>query len=90
MVFVVADEGIHAGELLSAGWPPDRLLVAGTPPDGLTGDFRRYDPDWTGLAKLAEAKPEFFLYVGHGNLLPGYEELGPFLECARETGERND
>ena len=84
--FVVADEGIHAGELLSAGWPPDRLLVAGTPPDGLTGDFRRYDPDWTGLAKLAEAKPEFFLYVGHGNLSPGYEELGPFLQMRAGDG----
>ena len=84
--FVVADEGIHAGELLSAGWPPDRLLVAGTPLDGLTGDFRRYDPDWTGLAKLAEAKPEFFLYVGHGNLSPGYEELGPFLQMRAGDG----
>ena len=84
--FVVTDEGIHAGELLSAGWPPDRLLVAGTPPDGLTGDYRGYDPDWTGLAKLAEAKPEFFLYVGHGNLSPGYEELGPFLQMRAGDG----
>ncbi len=49
-------------------------------------DFRRYDPDWTGLAKLAEAKPEFFLYVGHGNLSPGYEELGPFLQMRAGDG----
>ena len=83
---VVADAGITAGELTRAGWPPAHLLVAGTPPPGLTGSFRRYDADWTGLAKLAEAKPEFFVYVGHGNLSPGYEELGPFLQMRASDG----
>jgi len=83
---VVADEDITAGELTAAAWPSAHLLVAGTPPPGLTGSFRRYDADWTGLAKLAEAKPEFFLYVGHGNLSPGYEELGPFLQMRASDG----
>jgi hypothetical protein len=83
---VVADEDITAGELTGADWPPAHLLVAGTPPSGLTGNFSRYDADWTGLAKLADAKPEFFLYVGHGNLSPGYEELGPFLQMRASDG----
>ena len=83
---VVADEDIYAGELADAGWSPGHLLVAGTPPSGLTGNFRRYAPDWTGLAKLTEAKPEFFLYAGHGNLSSGYEELGPFLQMRTADG----
>jgi hypothetical protein len=83
---VVADEGIHARELVHAGWSPQHLLVAGTPPPGLAGEFRNYEADWIGLAKLAEARPEFFLYAGHGNLSPGYEELGPFLQMRTRDG----
>jgi hypothetical protein len=83
---VIADEGVHAGELVSAAWSPEHLLVAGTPPPDLTGNFREYDADWFGLAKLTEARPEFFLYAGHGSFSPGYEELGPFLQMRTRDG----
>jgi hypothetical protein len=83
---VVSDGDIEVGELIRAKWPTEHLLVAGRPPAGLAAGFREYGPDWTGLAKLTEAKPEFFLYAGHGNLAPGYEELGPFLEMRGADG----
>lgn len=76
---VVRDDDVSGDELVLAKWQPEHLRIAGTPPDGLTGAYQRFPADWTGLAALAEVKPEFFIYAGHGRYVPGYGELGPFL-----------
>jgi CHAT domain len=84
---VVRDEGVSAQELVRAMWPPEHLRIAGIPPATLDGKCQRFEADWTGLAALAEVKPEFFVYAGHGQYSPSYGELGPFLQMRSSTGE---
>jgi len=84
---VVADEeaiggsgGVDGSELLETNWPPQHLTIIGDRPEDLAevGEHRRADLD--GINAITEAKPEFFVYAGHGAYSPAFEELGPYLE----------
>ncbi|MDN5853920.1 MAG: CHAT domain-containing protein, partial [Actinomycetia bacterium] len=75
---VLPDTTVTGDELIGNGWKADRIVIAGTPPPGLPGDATVHPGTWEGMARLAECKPEFFVYAGHGNIVKG-SELGPYL-----------
>jgi hypothetical protein len=78
---VVADpNGVSGDEICGTGWAPEHMIVVGDRPAGLDGVTEYHEADLDGITAISARKPEFFVYAGHGDFLPTYRELGPFLE----------
>ncbi|GGQ75565.1 CHAT domain-containing protein [Couchioplanes azureus] len=84
---VIADEealggrrGVSGGELLDSGWQPEHMIVLGARSPGLSGVRRFFAADTEGFRQLMQAKPEFFVYAGHGGYDPQFAQLGPYLD----------
>ncbi len=64
------DDRASGKELLPAqhNWNPEHFLVAGKLPEGSrqTSGGNHFRADWSGLQRLVDKKPEFFVYAGHG------------------------
>jgi hypothetical protein len=77
---VVPGGGVSGGELLRTGWKVwDHMVLAGKYPPGLPAVQRKFNADRAGLKAIADSKPEFFVYAGHGNYNDAYEQYGPYL-----------
>jgi tetratricopeptide (TPR) repeat protein len=84
---VVADDearkggrGVCGAELLDSDWLEERMIILGDRLPGLDGVTRHFRADTEGFREMARAKPEFFVYAGHGNFNPDFMQLGPYLE----------
>jgi CHAT domain len=79
---VLSDDDVSGNEIAIADWNARRVVIAGEPPDALGFDVppeNLHTATWEGVARLTEAKPEFFVYAGHGQYVGAHAELGPFL-----------
>ncbi|MFE9770907.1 CHAT domain-containing protein [Streptomyces sp. NPDC005931] len=74
------EDPVFGDELVGTGWPAERLLIAGDRPPRLNGHVRLHQADWSGIAAITEARPEFFVYAGHGRYHRSFGQLGPSLE----------
>jgi CHAT domain-containing protein len=84
---IVADDeaikgrpGVNGSEVLQTNWPAQHMMIVGDRPQELPQHAEHERADLDGLAAITEAKPEFFVYAGHGSYNPAFEELGPYLE----------
>ncbi|GIF20312.1 tetratricopeptide (TPR) repeat protein [Actinoplanes tereljensis] len=75
---VVTGGGVTGDELLDTGWG-DHMILTGSWPPELDNVDRKFTDVSEGLKAIAEAKPEFFVYAGHGNFNEAYGQYGPYL-----------
>lgn len=73
---------VFGDELVGTGWPAEQILIAGDRPHQLKGSVRVHQADWAGVEAITEARPEFFVYAGHGRYYRSFGQLGPSLELA--------
>ncbi|MFJ8995100.1 CHAT domain-containing protein [Streptomyces sp. NPDC102279] len=67
-------------EIVDVGWTATHVHVAGQVPDALVGKIGgAFTADWDGLEQLVAAKPEFFVYAGHGVYVEEPEVSGPLI-----------
>jgi len=82
VAFMKLDGRSTGAELVHLGWPAPHLLIFGDVPRGLPStaythvEAREFD----ALERLADVRPEFFLYSGHGRFDKKNRALGPLLE----------
>ncbi|RZU76017.1 CHAT domain-containing protein [Micromonospora kangleipakensis] len=74
------ERGVSGRELLHTDWSEeDHMILAGNYPRALEHVERKFRADGTGLKAIADAKPEFFIYAGHGKYDETYGQYGPYL-----------
>jgi tetratricopeptide (TPR) repeat protein len=76
---VVAGNGVSGRELLHTGWKQEHMILAGRYPAALEHVEKKFRADGVGLRAIADDKPEFFVYSGHGNFNEAYDQYGPYL-----------
>jgi hypothetical protein len=75
------DPYVTGDEITKSGWNVDRIALVGAALPGLPTGIRTLTPDWNGILQLAEIRPEFLVYIGHGGYLDDQAELGPYLQA---------